>query len=53
MEAGEHSPAEVLALTQEYGISARLTFSNSLLRPEQDVYKRQLLRRPHLPGRML
>ena len=27
-------PAEVLALTQEYGISARLTFSNSLLRPE-------------------
>ena len=34
LEAGEHSPAEVLALTQEYGISARLTFSNSLLRPE-------------------
>ena len=34
VEAGEHSPAEVLALTQEYGISARLTFSNSLLRPE-------------------
>ena len=32
VEAGEHSPAEVLALTQEYGISARLTFSNSLLR---------------------
>ena len=26
---------EVLALTREYGISARLTFSNSLLRPEQ------------------
>lgn len=25
---------EVLALTEEYGISARLTFSNSLLRPE-------------------
>ena len=34
VEAGEHSPAEVLALTQEYGISARLTFSNSLLCPE-------------------
>ena len=34
VEAGEHSPAEVLALTQEYGISARLTFSNSLLRLE-------------------
>ena len=34
VETGEHSPAEVLALTQEYGISARLTFSNSLLRPE-------------------
>ena len=34
VEAGEHSPTEVLALTQEYGISARLTFSNSLLRPE-------------------
>ena len=34
VEAGEHSPAEVLALTREYGISARLTFSNSLLRPE-------------------
>lgn len=34
VEAGEHSPAEVLALTQEYDISARLTFSNSLLRPE-------------------
>ena len=31
---GEHDPREVLALTREYGISARLTFSNSLLRPE-------------------
>ena len=31
---GEHDPKEVLALTREYGISARLTFSNSLLRPE-------------------
>ena len=31
---GEHTPEEVLALTQEYGISARLTLSNSLLRKE-------------------
>lgn len=31
---GENDPAEVLALTREYGISARLTFSNSLLREE-------------------
>lgn len=31
---GEQDPGEVLALTQEYGISARLTFSNSLLRQE-------------------
>ena len=31
---GEASPRDVLALMQEYGISARLTFSNSLLRPE-------------------
>ena len=31
---GRHDAREVLALTQEYGISARLTFSNSLLRPE-------------------
>ena len=31
---GNHDPREVLALTQEYGISARLTFSNSLLRKE-------------------
>ena len=30
--AGDHDPREVLALTREYGISARLTFSNSLLR---------------------
>ena len=29
-----HDPAEVLALMREYGISARLTFSNSLLREE-------------------
>ena len=31
---GEQEPEEVLELMQEYGISARLTFSNSLLRKE-------------------
>lgn len=31
---GENDPREVAALMQEYGISARLTFSNSLLREE-------------------
>ena len=31
---GDQDPREVLALMQEYGISARLTFSNSLLREE-------------------
>lgn len=31
---GDNDPREVLALTEEYGISARLTFSNSLLREE-------------------
>lgn len=31
---GDDSPDDVLALTAEYGISARLTFSNSLLREE-------------------
>lgn len=31
---GEDEPRKVLALTREYGISARLTFSNSLLRKE-------------------
>ena len=31
---GEAKPQDVLALTQEFGISARLTFSNSLLREE-------------------
>ncbi len=31
---GEDNAEEVLALMQEYGISARLTFSNSLLRKE-------------------
>ena len=32
--SGEQDPQEVLALTRRYGISARLTFSNSLLREE-------------------
>lgn len=32
--AERDNPHEVLALTRKYGISARLTFSNSLLRPE-------------------
>lgn len=32
--SGEYNPDEVLALMREYGISARLTFSNSLLRNE-------------------
>ncbi len=31
---GAADPRQVLALMQEYGISARLTFSNSLLQPE-------------------
>ena len=31
---GDADPRKVLALIREYGISARLTFSNSLLRPE-------------------
>lgn len=31
---GDNDPKDVLALLQEYGISARLTFSNSLLRSE-------------------
>ena len=34
VEYSDHTPREVLALTREYGISARLTLSNSLLRPE-------------------
>ncbi|MGN0354961.1 MAG: hypothetical protein ACI4EI_07785 [Muricoprocola sp.] len=32
--SGNHDPQEVLALMQEYGISARLTLSNSQLRKE-------------------
>lgn len=31
---GDVRPQDALALAQEYGISARLTFSNSLLQPE-------------------
>ena len=31
---GDAEPRQVLALTEEYGISARLTFSNALLRQE-------------------
>ena len=34
VEYSDRTPREVLALTREYGISARLTFSNSLLREE-------------------
>lgn len=34
VEAGEENPQEVLALMEDYGISACLTFSNSLLREE-------------------
>ena len=40
VEAGEVSPQKVLSLTEEYGISARLTFSNSLLREEHLSDKR-------------
>ena len=41
---GDADPREVLALAREYGISARLTFSNSLLRKEhlQDRRCREL-----------
>ena len=34
IEYSDRTPREVLALTHEYGISARLTLSNSLLHPE-------------------
>ena len=37
---GESDPEEVLLLMQEYGISARLTFSNSLLREEHLLDKK-------------
>ena len=34
VSTGNADPRQVLALTEEYGLSARLTFSNSLLCPE-------------------
>ncbi|MBP0961123.1 MAG: hypothetical protein J5864_03175 [Oscillospiraceae bacterium] len=37
---GDSSAEDVLALMNEYGISSRLTFSNSLLKPE-DLYDRK------------
>ena len=37
---GEDDPARVIALMEEYEISSRLTFSNSLLRPEHLADKR-------------
>lgn len=37
---GEADPQEVIALMREYGISARLTFSNSLLREEHLLDKK-------------
>lgn len=37
---GDHDPREVLELMREYGISARLTFSNSLLREEHLLDKK-------------
>lgn len=40
VEAGEENPQEVLALMAEYGISARLTFSNSLLKEEHLLDKK-------------
>lgn len=40
VEIGTAKPQEVLALLREYGISARLTFSNSLLREEHLSDKR-------------
>ena len=40
VEWGEKEPEEVLAFLREYGISARLTFSNSLLTEEHLTDKR-------------
>ena len=37
---GDHNPEEVLALMREYGISARLTFSNSLLKEKHLLDKK-------------
>ena len=48
VEAGEAEPEEVLALMQKYGISARLTFSNSLLRKEHLANQARLPARPYL-----
>ena len=50
--AGDYDPREVLALTREYGIPARLTFSNSLLRQEHlsDPKCNALLRFLHHEG---
>ena len=45
---GEQGPREVLALMQEYGISARLTFSNSLLREEHLTDKNAMRSAPYL-----
>ena len=38
--SGDYNPREVLALMREYGISSRLTFSNSLLRKEHLLDKK-------------
>ena len=38
--SGEYNPQDVLALMEEYGISARLTFSNSLLLKEHLMDKK-------------
>ena len=40
VETGDCEPKEVITLMQEYGISARLTFSNSLLKEEHLKDKR-------------
>ena len=40
---GENSPDDVLRLMAKYGISARLTFSNSLLRPHHLVMPAAML----------
>ncbi len=40
VECGDSRPQEVLELMQEYGISARLTFSNSLLKEEHLLDKK-------------
>ena len=52
---GDQRPREVLALLREYGISARLTFSNSLLREEHLADRRcnalcTMLEESEVPG---